>query len=724
MLIRFPLISSFYRIYLGLKRVFAGVKHTCEIDLTDNCNLACSHCYFFSGRDHEKKKELPLDVWAERFSRLYAEGIRKILFVGGEPALRIDVLELADSIFPILHVITNGTIKIPASFNHTLFLSIDGMEETNDKIRGAGTFRKLIENYRNDSRVIINMTLSAENYNELEDVVKLSVKNRFSGVACNIYCCDIDYNDQYEKFIPAGIHQKIVQEIKRMNRMFPAQLLFTNSMIDWYEHPDHTASCCWRKNVDHYDVEFNRRKCFVDEPDCARCGCYAGAFSSVANNPLEIFIYSTKFLVNRITRLFRKSAVFLIFSCLMSPGIVGYCQTDELSLKELTLTATAGHIKSQVKLGNSYFFGTYGIKDYTLAHKWYKSAVDGGSKSACFNLALCFENGFGVKKDKFKAFHLYKQAAEVGLPQAEFNIAMCFKNGIYDTTGQIELLSPNMIIAETKLKALAEKEFYPAFRALAEIYLQRQDKKKFDEAFAMLRKAAFRKDAQAMNLLADCYKEGWGCKSDQREMITWLERATDAGSMEACAKLAYCYEKGDGIDRDPGRALRFYVKAATAGLPSAQIKMGNAYTYGNFVSQDVVLARKWYERAAGAGNARGIFLLGVFALQGIGEGIDEEKAAKLFLQAAKLEEPHAQFNIANFFANGKGMPVDLGAAFFWYKRSAEQNTPKAQRELAFCYFKGTGTKKDFKKGMEWLQKAVKNGDVEAKKFLNDISLRQ
>ena len=720
MLRRLPLASSVYWIYLGLKRIFTGVKHTCEIDLTNNCNLACLHCYFYEEEKSRKNEELPLKIWAKRFSELYAEGIRKILFVGGEPALRLDILELADSIFPVLHVITNGTIKIPNSFKHILFLSIDGMEETNDRIRGAGTFRKLLENYKNDPRVIINMTLSIENYKELEDVVKLSIKNRFAGVVCNIYCCTTDCNDQYKKFLPGDIHLKIIKEIRRIKKRFPAQLLFTGSIINWYKQPDHTASCYWRENVDHYNVHFKRRTCFMDEPDCSRCGCYAGAFSSIANKPLELAVYLTKYLINRTTRLFRKGVALLFFSYFILSGISGYCQGNAPSLKELRASAIAGNLESQVKLGNSYFLGTHGVKDPALAYKWYKSAVDAGSQSACFNLALCFENGVGVKKDKFKAFHLYKQAAEVGVPQAEFNVAMCYKNGIYDTTRRVELLKPDLIIAENKLEALTEKKFYPAFRALAEIYLQQKDEKKLDKAFTMLRKAAFRKDAQAMNLLADCFKNGWGCKTDMKEMVSWLERATDAGSMVACAKLAYCYEHGEGVDSDPEKALRLYAKAAARGLPAAQIKMGNAYAYGNFVQQDVVMAKKWYERAARADNARGFFMLGFFALQGIGEKRDENRAAILFLQAAKLGEPHAQFNIANFFANGKGVPVDPKAAFFWYKRSAEQNTPKAQRELAFCYFKGTGTKKDFQKGMKWLKKAVKNGDLEAKKFLDDI----
>ena len=106
--------------------------------------------------------------------------------VGGEPALRIDVLLVADKVFPLVSVITNGTTKIPEEFNNRLFVSIDGSQKTNDSIRGKGVFSKVMKNYSGDKRVVINMTVTRENYQELEDVVKISKEKGFNGVVCNI----------------------------------------------------------------------------------------------------------------------------------------------------------------------------------------------------------------------------------------------------------------------------------------------------------------------------------------------------------------------------------------------------------------------------------------------------------------------------------------------------------------------------------------------------------
>ena len=76
-------------------------------------------------------------------------------------------------------------------------------------------------------------------------------------------------------------------------------------MIDWYAHPDQRQSCFWREKVDHFDADFNRRTCFTYKPDCARCGCYGGAFSSLADKPLENILYISKHFYNRFSRFLR-----------------------------------------------------------------------------------------------------------------------------------------------------------------------------------------------------------------------------------------------------------------------------------------------------------------------------------------------------------------------------------------------------------------------------------
>ncbi|MBI5207399.1 MAG: radical SAM protein [Candidatus Firestonebacteria bacterium] len=272
----------FYILWLELKRIVFKTKYFAEIDITDNCNLRCKHCYHFNGKEIFIKDDLPLDVWEKRFNNLYASGIRFVLLVGGEPALRKDILQLADKTFPFIYLITNGTIFIPKEFNHILFVSIDGNLLTNDLIRGKGVFAKVTNNYSNDKRVIINITVTNENYNELEDVVLLAKKSNFLGVVCNIYTPKI--GEQSGLFITDEKRKLIINELNRVKSLYPDNFLLTRSMIKWYEFPDHKDNCYWGDEVFHFDVLWKPRRCFSNV-DCTYCGCFAGSFQ----NSAEVF---------------------------------------------------------------------------------------------------------------------------------------------------------------------------------------------------------------------------------------------------------------------------------------------------------------------------------------------------------------------------------------------------------------------------------------------------
>ena len=271
-------------IFLELRRAISGVKYFAEVDVTDNCNLRCKHCYHFMGKEEFKRKEVSVDVWKKRFNELYKKGIRFILLVGGEPALRNDVLMLADEIFPFIYVITNGTIKIPKNFNHLLFVSLDGMEEINDSIRGKGVFSKVINNYSGDKRVAINMTMTTNNYKDLEDVVNVAKENGFRGVVCNICASGTDVEVPF--FIKKNERKMIIEELKRVKTLYPKDFLLSKRMIKWYEKPDHRESCHWGDEVLHFDVSWNRRRCFGNNADCSNCGCLAGSMQ----NPLKLVL--------------------------------------------------------------------------------------------------------------------------------------------------------------------------------------------------------------------------------------------------------------------------------------------------------------------------------------------------------------------------------------------------------------------------------------------------
>ncbi|MBN1473581.1 MAG: 12,18-didecarboxysiroheme deacetylase [Syntrophaceae bacterium] len=128
-------------------------------NVTRRCNLKCVHCYSTSA-DIDYPDELTTEEGKKLIDDLAAFGSPVILFSGGEPLMRPDLLELAKYATDkgLRAVIsTNGTLitkdiaaklrKINLSY---VGVSLDGLEKTHDRFRGTkGAFEKAMEGIRN-----------------------------------------------------------------------------------------------------------------------------------------------------------------------------------------------------------------------------------------------------------------------------------------------------------------------------------------------------------------------------------------------------------------------------------------------------------------------------------------------------------------------------------------------------------------------------------------------
>ncbi len=270
------------------RRILTGAPHSAEVDLTDNCNLRCSHCYHFHGKDRHRRREFPLPEWQRRFDHLRSRGVRFLLLVGGEPALRTDAMAAACGTFPFVYAITNGTMQVPRALPIRLFVSLDGDRETNDRIRGKGVFDRVLANYADDDRAVLNMVLGRTNYTELERVVEIARDNRMRGVVCNLYTPTV--GEASPQTLDPATRAAVIAELRRVKARHPRHLLLSPAMIAWYARADHRDRCYWGDEALHYDVTFTPRRCFANA-DCANCGCLGGAFQSprhLLRHPFEM----------------------------------------------------------------------------------------------------------------------------------------------------------------------------------------------------------------------------------------------------------------------------------------------------------------------------------------------------------------------------------------------------------------------------------------------------
>ena len=161
-------------------------------NMTRRCNLKCIHCYSNSAVI-DYPDELTTEEGKKLIDDLAAFGSPVILFSGGEPLIRKDLLELAQYATEkgMRAVIsTNGTLitkeiagklqKIGLSY---VGVSLDGLKKTHDRFRGKnGAFAAAIEGIRNcrdaGIKVGIRFTVNKHNVADVPDMFELLRKEK------------------------------------------------------------------------------------------------------------------------------------------------------------------------------------------------------------------------------------------------------------------------------------------------------------------------------------------------------------------------------------------------------------------------------------------------------------------------------------------------------------------------------------------------------------------
>lgn len=159
---------------------------------TRRCNLHCGHCYADS-HDRDYPGELSTSEARRMLEELVDFGVPAVLFSGGEPLLRGDLLELAALARKVgmrTVLSTNGT-RIDAAIAGELAtagfsyvgVSLDGIGALNDKMRGSrGAFDAAVAGIRAARgagiRTGIRFTMHGRNRAQLGDVFELAEAER------------------------------------------------------------------------------------------------------------------------------------------------------------------------------------------------------------------------------------------------------------------------------------------------------------------------------------------------------------------------------------------------------------------------------------------------------------------------------------------------------------------------------------------------------------------
>ena len=151
-----------------------GVKSPliCGLVLHNKCNLRCKHCFIVD----RPNASMSFDEAVNVMDSFYSNGGRCLYLEGGEPFIWKDNSYTMEDVvgyanrkgYYAVIIYTNGLKPIESNAN-TIFVSIDGLHETHDYLRGK-SFDRIMNNIHQSrhASIYINYTINTVNKSDIE----------------------------------------------------------------------------------------------------------------------------------------------------------------------------------------------------------------------------------------------------------------------------------------------------------------------------------------------------------------------------------------------------------------------------------------------------------------------------------------------------------------------------------------------------------------------------
>ena len=274
---------------MGLKAILEGTKVAGKLikcyvnkqpmfiglDITDKCNCHCTGCFW---ERRKVNKEKTVEEISDFVKKKVEEGIYTVIYLGGEPSLRKDVLEACTKIAPSNIITTNGIINLPDYPNTQIVVSVDGTEKIHDAHRHReGTYRKIKENYSHRP-ILTTTTLTKENLNAQRKLVEEWKDSSIKGMAFD-FATPFTGEDCSSWWLNWVQRHKVIDDLHELKDDYPNLIYMSHRQIDGFrkENTEKRAPTCNVKWLSHsYSSDFKKiNPCVIGETaDCCRCGCH------------------------------------------------------------------------------------------------------------------------------------------------------------------------------------------------------------------------------------------------------------------------------------------------------------------------------------------------------------------------------------------------------------------------------------------------------------------
>ena len=239
--------------------------------LTNRCNLHCAHC-----RVGERgAQDLDFAEVRAAIDAYHREGGRCLYLEGGEPFLWRDGHRTLEDIvvytrgagFLTVVVYTNGTFPIRTTAS-TVFVSVDGLRETHDALRGR-SFDRIMDNIQCSDHfsMFVNFTINRRNRDEVEAFcTHVDAIPKIRGVFFYFHTPYYGYDDLYLTPDERRVMLEQLLRLRRRHRILNSRAGLLSAMRNDWKRP--VAACSV------YEKGKVFRCCrFSDDPNlCRQCG--------------------------------------------------------------------------------------------------------------------------------------------------------------------------------------------------------------------------------------------------------------------------------------------------------------------------------------------------------------------------------------------------------------------------------------------------------------------
>ncbi|MDP6377046.1 MAG: radical SAM protein [Pseudomonadales bacterium] len=259
--------------------------------VTNACNLTCPHCFVFRDETPHDPRDKLRDATLLHQLRVLRDrhNIKSMLFMGGEPMIRRNLVLTAMDLFEQSSIVTNGTYGIPSVPGHLVTVSLDGPPEYNDQVRGRDVFDKVRDaifarDPGDGTTVILQMTITRDNAPHLEEYVRHVADWPVDGIAFTFY---VPSSDDRSVFVWKDLKERdaVIRRLLKLKRQFPQikanvgalELMFSDVCLE--STGTQGENCLLKSTLPLYVGENGRLErtfcCYGNNVDCTRCGAYA-----------------------------------------------------------------------------------------------------------------------------------------------------------------------------------------------------------------------------------------------------------------------------------------------------------------------------------------------------------------------------------------------------------------------------------------------------------------